>query len=231
MRAWAIVVAAGAGERLDVDRPKAFVRLGNRTILAAALAMLDEHELIDGIVMVVPEGWEDKASLLADDLCSSKISAAVAGGASRADSVACGLECIPDTATHVLVHDAARALTPAAVVDRVIAALADGADGAVPALSVVDTVKQVGPDSTVSATLDRAALRAVQTPQGFPLAILRAAIERRGEIASTDCSSLVEHCGGRVVCVEGDELAFKITTRPDLARAEQLIGSADQSES
>ena len=231
MRVWAVVVAAGAGERLDIDRPKAFVRLGSRTILAASLAMLDEHELIDGIVMVVPAGWEDRASLLADDLCSSKISAAVAGGATRADSVACGLECVPDSATHVLVHDAARALTPAAVVDRVIAALAAGADGAVPALAVIDTVKQVGPDSTVAATLDRAALRAVQTPQGFPLGVLRAAIDRRAEVASTDCSSLVEHCGGRVVCVEGDERAFKITTRPDLARAEQLLASVDQSDS
>ena len=105
---WAVVVAAGSGDRLGADRPKAFVRLGGRTMLAWSLAMLDDHELIDGIVMVVPEGYEERASLLADDLCAMKIAAAVAGGATRPESVAAGLACVPESAEFVLVHDAAR---------------------------------------------------------------------------------------------------------------------------
>ncbi len=218
---WAIVVAAGSGERLGADRPKAFVRLGGRTMLAWSLAMLDDHDLIDGIVMVVPEEYEERASLLADDLAATKIAAAVPGGATRPDSVAAGLACVPEGADFVLVHDAARPLVPPDVVDRVVAALRAGAQGAVPALPVADTVKRVGPDGSVAETLDRGALRAVQTPQGFPLPVLREAL---GECAddATDCASMVERLGRPVVCVEGDERAFKVTTPADLARAEQL---------
>jgi 2-C-methyl-D-erythritol 4-phosphate cytidylyltransferase len=221
---WAIVVAAGAGERLAADRPKAFVRLAGRTMLAWSLAMLDDHDLIDGIVMVVPEEYEERASLLADDLCAMKIAAAVPGGASRAASVAAGLACVPDSATYVLVHDAARPLVPPEVVDRIVAALQAGADGVVPALPMADTVKRVGPDGSVAETLDRGALRAVQTPQGFPLAILREALA--GDLAgATDCASSVERLGRAVVCVDGDERAFKVTTPADLARAERLAAA------
>ena len=223
---WAVVVAAGAGDRLAADRPKAFVRLGGRTMLAWSLAMLDDHDLVDGIVMVVPEEYEERASLLADDLCATKIAAAVAGGATRPDSVAAGLACVPEGAAFVLVHDAARPLTPPDVVDRVVAALRAGADGAVPALPVADTVKRVGPDGSIAETLERGALRAVQTPQGFPVAILREALAARAGEA-TDCASLVEALGRAVVCVEGDERAFKVTTPADLARAQQLVGRGE----
>jgi 2-C-methyl-D-erythritol 4-phosphate cytidylyltransferase len=223
---WAIVVAAGAGERLAADRPKAFVRLGGRTMLAWSLSMLDDHELIDGIVMVVPEEYEERASLLADDLCAMKIAAAVPGGATRPASVAAGLACVPESAAYVLVHDAARPLVPPAVVDRVVAALRGGADGVVPALPVADTVKRVGPDGSVAETLDRAAQRAVQTPQGFPLATLREALA--GDHAgATDCASMVERLGRAVVCVEGDERAFKVTTPADLDRAVRLARHDD----
>jgi 2-C-methyl-D-erythritol 4-phosphate cytidylyltransferase len=220
---WAVVVAAGTGDRLGADRPKAFVRLGGRTMLAWSLAMLEEHDLIDGIVMVVPEEYEERASLLADDLCATKIAAAVPGGASRPESVAAGVACVPDAAAIVLVHDAARPLTPPAVVDRVVEALRSGADGAVPALAPADTVKRVGPDGSVAETLDRGALRAVQTPQGFPVEVLREALAAGADTA-TDCATMVEALGRRVVCVEGDERAFKITTPADLARAEHLAG-------
>jgi 2-C-methyl-D-erythritol 4-phosphate cytidylyltransferase len=220
---WAIVVAAGSGERLAADRPKAFVRLGGRTMLAWSLSMLDDHELIDGIVMVVPEEYEERASLLADDLCAMKIAAAVAGGATRPASVAAGVACVPEDAAFILVHDAARPLVPPEVVDRVVAALRAGAEGVVPALPLADTVKRVGPDGSVAETLDRGALRAVQTPQGFPAAILREALETAAGDA-TDCASMVERLGRSVVCVEGDERAFKITTPADLARAVQMAG-------
>ena len=223
---WAVVVAAGAGDRLAADRPKAFVRLGGRTMLAWSLAMLDDHDLIDGIVMVVPADYEERASLLADDLCATKIAAAVPGGATRPDSVAAGVACVPDGAEFVLVHDAARPLTPPEVVDRVVAALRSGADGAVPAVAMADTVKRVGPDGAVAETLERGALRAVQTPQGFPAAILRDALAAQTS-DPTDCASMVEALGRVVVCVEGDERAFKVTTPGDLARAQQLAGESD----
>ena len=190
-------------------------------MLAWSLAMLDDHELIDGIVMVVPEEYEERASLLADDLCAMKIAAAVAGGATRPESVAAGLTCVPGDATFVLVHDAARPLVPPEVVDRVVAALRAGADGVVPALQVADTVKRVGPDGSVAETLDRGALRAVQTPQGFPAAVLRDALAAHAQDA-TDCASMVERMGRAVVCVEGDERGFKVTTPADLERANRL---------
>jgi 2-C-methyl-D-erythritol 4-phosphate cytidylyltransferase len=111
-------------------------------------------------------------------------------------------------------------------VDRVVAALRAGADGAVPALPVADTVKRVGPDGSVAETLERGSLRAVQTPQGFPVAVLREALAAHGGDA-TDCASMVEALGRPVVCVEGDERAFKITTPADLARAVQMAGEDD----
>jgi len=111
--------------------------------------------------------FEERASLLADDLCAMKIAAAVPGGATRPASVAAGLACVPESAAYVLVHDAARPLVPPEVVDRVIAALRAGAEGVVPALPLADTVKRVGPDGSVAETLERSALRAVQTPQAF----------------------------------------------------------------
>ena len=218
---WVVLVAAGAGERLGGDRPKAFMRFAGRTLLGASLAALEDCAVVDGIVIVVPEGWEERTTLLADDLCASKTAAAVSGGASRADSVAAGLDEVPAEAAFVLVHDAARPLVSEDLVDRVVAAVAAGADGAVPALSLTDTIKRVAPDGTVLATLDRTELRAVQTPQGFAARSLREAIagDRRDV---TDCASLVERAGGRVIAVEGDPRNLKVTTAGDLARAEAL---------
>ena len=129
---WAIVVGAGAGERMGADRPKAFVRFRGRTLLAASLAVFDDHPGVDGIVCVVPAGYEDRASLVVDDLLADKVAAAVAGGATRAASVAEGLAALPERAAYVLVHDAARPLVTAGVIDRVLAALAGGSRGGGP---------------------------------------------------------------------------------------------------
>ena len=148
------------------------------------------------------------------------------GGATRPESVAAGVACVPDGAEFVLVHDAARPLTPPEVVDRVVAALRAAPRASCPALAVADTVKRVGPDGSVAETLERGALRAVQTPQGFPTAVLREALAAHAADA-TDCASMVEALGRTVVCVEGDERAFKVTTPADLARAEQLAGVDD----
>src|SRR4051794_7847707 len=224
LETWAIVVAAGSGERLGADRPKAFVKFGDRTLVAASLETFEEHDGIDGIVVAVPEGFETEMSLIADDLGAGKIAAAVTGGASRAQSVANALGCLPESAHFVLVHDAARPLVGEELIDRVMHGLAEGADGVVPALAVTDTVKRLRPDGSVAETFDRSTLRAVQTPQGFPVERLRAAIDGAGERlrAATDCASLVEAAGGRVICVEGDPRNLKVTTPQDLQRALEL---------
>ncbi len=170
----------------------------------------------------MPEGWEERTSLLVEDLCASKVAAAVAGGESRPDSVAAGLAELPDGCELVLVHDAARPLVDAALVDRVLQALAGGAEAVVPALDIVDTVKRVDGDGAVVETLVRAELRAVQTPQGFRRELLERAYA--GDRAdATDCASLAERAGARVLVVEGDPRNLKVTTTDDLRRAEALL--------
>ncbi len=225
LEVWAIVVAAGSGDRLAADRPKAFVRLGPRTLVAASLEAFEEHPGIDGVVCVVPEGWEERLSLVADDLAAGKIAAAVTGGGTRAESVRRGLEAVPDSAAFVLVHDAARPLVTEVVIDAVLRGLAAGADGVVPSLPLTDTVKRVRRDGTVVETLPRSELRTVQTPQGFTAAALRGAMAApRVPLAeATDCASLVEAAGGRVVCVDGDAGNVKVTTRADLERVRDLF--------
>jgi 2-C-methyl-D-erythritol 4-phosphate cytidylyltransferase len=211
---WALLVAAGAGERLGVERPKAFVGLGELPLLAEPLRRLDESGWVDAIVVAVPAGWEEPAILLAEELSAGKVAAAVAGGASRAESVRLALGEVPDDALVVLVHDAARPLVTDAVIERVLAPLSEGWDGVVPALPLADTVKTVDGER-ITGTLARERLVAVQTPQAFPLAKLREAYA--GDHAgATDCASLVEAAGGRVAWVEGDPRLLKVTTPADL---------------
>jgi 2-C-methyl-D-erythritol 4-phosphate cytidylyltransferase len=211
---WAVLVAAGRGERLGEDRPKAFVALGGLPLLAEPLRRLDECELVDAVVLVAPPEWEEPAILLAEEIGASKVSACVPGGETRTESVRAGVAEVPEDATVILVHDAARPLLPDDVIERVLGALGEGFDGAVPAVPVADTVKRVDRDVVV-ATLDRSELVAVQTPQGFVSTVLRAALAR-GE--GSDCASLVEANGGRVKVVPGDERLLKVTTRADLDR-------------
>ncbi|HZP74161.1 MAG TPA: 2-C-methyl-D-erythritol 4-phosphate cytidylyltransferase [Gaiellaceae bacterium] len=212
---WAVLVAAGRGERLGEDRPKAFVRLGELPLLAEPLRRLDDCAWVDHVVVVAPPEWEEPAILLAEELGASKITACVTGGATRSDSVRAGLDEVPDDAAVIVVHDAARPLLPADVVERVVGALAEGFDGAVPALPVRDTVKRVDGDM-VRETLERDRLVAVQTPQAFVASVLRAALASGGD--GPDCASLVEQHGGRVKVVAGDERLLKVTTRGDLER-------------
>jgi 2-C-methyl-D-erythritol 4-phosphate cytidylyltransferase len=211
---WAVLVAAGRGERLGEQRPKAFVRLGGLPLLAEPLRRLDESDRIDAVVIVVPEEWEEPAILLAEELGTSKVSACVMGGETRTQSVRAGVAEVPEEAAVILVHDAARPLLPDEVIGRVLDALGEGFDGAVPGLAVTDTVKRA-PDGVVAETLTRSELVAVQTPQAFLAPVLRAAIAF-GE--GSDCASLVEASGGRVKVVLGDERLLKVTTRADLAQ-------------
>jgi 2-C-methyl-D-erythritol 4-phosphate cytidylyltransferase len=217
----AVLAAAGSGERLGADRPKAFVRLGDRPLLGESLERLDASDWIDQIVIAAPPGWEEPAILLAEEIGCSKVSACVTGGATRTESVARALAEVPDDAAVVVVHDAARPLLDDAVVARVLAALNEGWDAAVPALPVADTVKRVDGDRVVE-TLERSQLRLVQTPQAFVAAVLRDAYAGRRDGAS-DCAALVEARGGRVKVVPGDDRLVKVTEPRDLEWVASLL--------
>jgi 2-C-methyl-D-erythritol 4-phosphate cytidylyltransferase len=223
---WAILVAAGAGERLGGDRPKAFAALAGRPLLAESLERLDTSEWIDAIVVAAPPGWEEPVILLAEELVASKVAAVVTGGASRAESVRNGLAEVPEDALVVLVHDAARPLVDDAMIERLLGRLAEGVDGVVPGVSIGDTVKRVD-GGIVAETIDRAALVAVQTPQAFVADRVRAAYAR--ELAgATDCASLVERAGGRVAVVPGDPRLVKVTTAHDLELVTRLLEASEE---
>jgi len=222
---WAVLVAAGAGERLGSDRPKAFAALAGRPLLAESLERLDASEWIDAIVVAAPLGWEESAILLTEELVASKVTSVVAGGETRAESVRTALAEVSDEALVVLVHDAARPLLDDAVIERVLGRLDGTVDGVVPGLAVQDTMKRVS-GGLVAETVDREGLVAVQTPQAFVAESLRAAFA--GELGgATDCASLVERRGGRVGVVDGDPRLAKVTTVADLERVAGLLDSAE----
>jgi len=224
LETWAIVVAAGEGRRLGADRPKAFVGFGGRVLLAHSVELLERHPAVDAIVLIVPAGWEEPATLVAEELAAGKVRAAVAGGPSRSESVLAGLREVDAEAGVIVVHDAARPLADAALLSRVLAGLADGADGVVPALPVPDTIKRVR-NGTVTETLDRSELRAVQTPQAFLASALRSAYDRPPAdlAAATDCAGLVESAGMTVAVVEGSPANVKLTGPADLRLAQALL--------
>lgn len=206
---------------MRADRPKAFIALGGRPLLAESLERLDRSDWIDRIVVVAPPGWEEPAILLAEEVVATKVVSVVAGGETRAESVRAGLAEVGPEALVVIVHDAARPLLDDDVLERVLAPLGEGWDGAVPALPVADTVKRVDGRQIVE-TVDRDDLVAVQTPQAFRADVLRNAFS--GDLAgATDCASLVERRGGRVCVVDGDRRLVKVTTGEDLAAVERLL--------
>jgi 2-C-methyl-D-erythritol 4-phosphate cytidylyltransferase len=216
---WALIAAAGSGERLGIDRPKAFAALGGRPLLAESIERLDRSELVDAVVVAAPAGWEEPAILLAEELAASKVVACVTGGASRAESVAVAFSEVPDEALVVIVHDAARPLLEESVLERLLVPLGEGFDGAVPVLPVADTLKRVDGD-VVAETVDRAGVVAAQTPQAFLVPTFRRAVAAGGLGDATDCASLVERAGGRVAVVDGDPRLLKVTTPDDLALVE-----------
>lgn len=206
---WTVVVAAGTGQRFG--GAKQFAPLAGRSVLDHAVATA--RSVTDGVVVVVPEGAETPPGVVA-----------VTGGPSRSASVRNGLAAVPDDVAVVLVHDGARPLASADLFRRVIDAVTAGADGAIPALPVTDTVKRVDGQRVVG-TVDRTDLVAVQTPQGFAAARLRAAYADGGAEA-TDDAALVEAAGGTVVWVAGEAANLKITEPGDLDRAAALLESA-----
>ena len=220
MSVWAILAAAGTGERLGLDRPKAFAPLNDRPLVTEPIERLDASDWIEGIVVAAPAGWEEPCILVAEEVAAGKVAKAVTGGETRSESVRAALAEVPDEASVVVVHDAARPLITDEVIERVIGALGDGWDGAVPVLPIADTVKRVDGEA-VAETLDRDTLVTAQTPQAFVADVLRDAFAAAAE--STDCASLVEAKGGRVRAVEGDPRLLKITTRADLELVESWL--------
>jgi 2-C-methyl-D-erythritol 4-phosphate cytidylyltransferase len=204
---WAVIVAAGWGERFG--GPKQFSDLGGARLVDHAIATA--AEVCDAVVLVVPD---------ATDWQGADVAALVTGGASRAESVRAGLAAVPISAEVIVVHDAARPLATADLFVAVIAAVRAGADGAVPGLAVADTLKRVD-DVRVTATVDRVGLVAVQTPQAFAAGMLRSAHATGAD--ATDDAALVEAIGGSVVVVPGDARNLKVTGPADLMIAAALL--------
>lgn len=191
-------------------------------MLRLAIDGLLASESVDEVVVIVPADLLDETRAL---LPVSPIPVRVVpGGAERTDSVRAGLDATP-AATHVLVHDAARALTPPDLVSRVVEQLRSGSVAVVPALPVTDTIKSVDAAGAVTGTPDRSALRAIQTPQGFDAELLRAA--HATGVQATDDAGLVELLGAVVHTVPGAAMAFKITTPLDLVLANTLVAQRE----
>lgn len=210
---WTIVVAAGSGTRFGA--PKQFLELGGQRVIDRSVATAARHG--DGVVVVLPVGVDagDLPAGTAEVVC-------VEGGDTRSTSVRNGLGAVPAEATVVLVHDAARPLAGDDLFVRVIAAVVDGADAVVPAVAVTDSIRH-----RHDGAVDRDALVAVQTPQGFAAHRLRSAHSR--DVEATDDATLVEADGGGVVIVEGDHRNLKLTTPFDFEVARLAIEQEDVS--
>lgn len=220
-----IVVAAGSGTRLGAGAPKALVDVDGRTVLRHALDGVFAAAPMQ-VVVVAPPGREEQvdAEVAASAGERRHLASVVTGGTTRQQSVAAGLDALHDDVRIVLVHDAARALTPASQIDAVADSVTEA--GVIPALAVVDTLKRVEGDD-IAGPVDRSVLAAAQTPQGFPRAALQdayAAAQAAGD-EHTDDAALFAAAGGAVRRIPGSERAFKITTPDDLERAQLLLGA------
>ncbi|HEX8096302.1 2-C-methyl-D-erythritol 4-phosphate cytidylyltransferase [Jatrophihabitans sp.] len=221
-----MIVAAGSGERLGAGMPKALVPLHGRPLLDWALDAFTSHPDIDSVVVVAPAD-----ALAAVRTSAGALATVVAGGASRQHSVDLGLAAVHDDVELVLVHDAARPLVEASVISAVVARLRQGDQAVIPVLPVTDTIKRVDSSGRVLGTVDRAELRAVQTPQGFSRAALTAAhraAEQRSLTGVTDDAGLLEALGVAVRTVAGAEISFKITTPYDLELAHRIAPKPTQ---
>lgn len=212
MSVWTVVVAAGSGTRFG--RAKQYERLGDRRVLDWALTTA--RAVSEGVVLVVTPDSAGRRE--------AGVDAVVPGGATRSASVRAGLAAVPGDAEVVVVHDAARPLAPVSLFEAVVAAVRAGADAAIPGVAVASTVKRVA-DGRVVATVDRAGLVEVQTPQAFAAAALRQA--HAGDPEATDDAGLVEAAGGTVAVVDGDPRNIKLTHPHDLVVARALLEAED----
>jgi 2-C-methyl-D-erythritol 4-phosphate cytidylyltransferase / 2-C-methyl-D-erythritol 2,4-cyclodiphosphate synthase len=210
----AIIAGAGSGHRLGADLPKALVKLLDKTLVEHAVAAL--APVAELIIVTAPAGFEDKFKELLGDQVT-----VITGGVLRSDSIRIALEKIPANYEFVLVHDAARAIASTDLAKNIVSELVNGEQAVIPALDVVDTIKEVDAGGYVRSTPDRSTLRAVQTPQGFVKSVLAHAHSSAED--ATDDAALVEAIGIKVKVIAGEERALKITTKSDLSRAAQIL--------
>ena len=210
----AIIAGAGSGHRLGADLPKALVKLLDKTLVEHAVAAL--APVAELIIVTAPAGFEDKFKELLGDQVTI-----ITGGVLRSDSIRIALEKIPANYEFVLVHDAARAIASTELAKNILSELVKGEQAVIPALDVVDTIKEVDAGGYVRSTPDRSTLRAVQTPQGFVKSVLAHAHLSAED--ATDDAALVEAIGIKVKVIAGEERALKITTKSDLTRAVQIL--------
>ncbi|CAB4848720.1 unannotated protein [freshwater metagenome] len=210
----AIIAGAGSGHRLGADLPKALVKLIDKTLVEHAVAALAPVAKL--IIVTAPAGFEDKFREILGDQVT-----VITGGVLRSDSIRIALENIGSEYEFVVVHDAARAIASTELARNVLAQLINGEQAVIPALDVVDTIKEVDAGGYVRNTPERSTLRAVQTPQGFSKSVLAHAHSSAED--ATDDAALVEAIGIKVKVIAGEERALKITTKSDLARATQIL--------
>ena len=210
----AIIAAAGAGNRLAANLPKALVKLVDKTLVEHAVAALSP--VAELIIITAPAGFEDQFSNLLGDQVK-----VITGGVLRSDSIRIALSNIPENYEYVLVHDGARALATTDLAQSVVAQLVKGEQAVIPALDVIDTIKEIDSNNYVRNTLNRSSLRAVQTPQGFTRSVLARAHQASED--ATDDAALVEALGIAVKVIPGEFRALKITTKSDLVTATQIL--------
>jgi 2-C-methyl-D-erythritol 4-phosphate cytidylyltransferase len=220
MRAAAVLLGAGRGDRLAGERPKAFVELGGRTLLAWAVDTVEVCPEVEALVVVVPSGWQDQAEAIVRP--SPKLLAVATGGETRQASVRVALDAVPEEFDAVLCHDVARPLASPKLFSEVLRPL-EAADGAVPVVPVADTVKRIR-DGLVAETVPRQDLVLAQTPQAFLRRALVAAHRRAAAAGrtATDDATLLEWAGYRMATVPGEPANVKITGPHDLAVAQAL---------
>lgn len=229
-----VLVAAGSGTRLGAGVPKAFVRLGERSLLELGISTVTSLPHFGHLVLVVPDERAAEALDAVDALVQPSSTwevSVVPGGRERHESVRFGLDALPDEVEHVLVHDAARPLASPELFERVIAEVRRTGAGVIPALPVADTLKRIDDSGIVRETIDRTPLVSVQTPQGFPRELIAAAHARAqlqegsGDAHPTDDAEVVQRFGGTVRTVLGDPRAHKLTTAADQLILEALLQS------
>jgi 2-C-methyl-D-erythritol 4-phosphate cytidylyltransferase len=222
--AFAIIAAAGSGQRLGDRRPKFEIPILGKPMVEYSLAAFQQADVIEAIALVIPaERVGDWTASALREAGFDKVRHVVAGGATRQQSVMLGLDALGVTSGVVAVHDAARPMVRPGDVSEACA-IPDGLAGLIPAVPITDTIKETD-GKLITGTLDRTRLVAVQTPQCFDVAVLRTAHEKaaRDRFASTDDAALVERIGGRLGLVEGSNENIKVTYAPDLLLAEAIL--------
>ena len=215
----AIIAGAGMGHRLGAEIPKALIQIQGITLLERAFISLSK--VVDEIVITAPAGYEEQFKAIVGQ--SAEV---VTGGVLRSDSIRVALKALSPSVESVLIHDAARALASSALAARVLDELRSGQSAVIPVLKVIDTIKEIDRDGFVRATPDRSSLVAAQTPQGFNRQVLERAHSASDD--ATDDAALVEAIGVKVKTIEGEVLAFKITTKEDIGQALLLLSPSNR---